>query len=159
ETAARFPSALGATLTVFFVYWCGRKLWNQATGFVAALILMTSIGCFTFARAASMDMLLTTCLTIALLCFLLGCNDATPQRRLWFYGFYAALGFGILAKGPIALVLPGLSLAIHMFLRGGWNEWKTWYPKGLWVTAIVAIPWFVLCTVVNGWTFLDVFFV
>jgi 4-amino-4-deoxy-L-arabinose transferase-like glycosyltransferase len=29
EAGARFPSALGATISVFFVYWCGRKLWNR----------------------------------------------------------------------------------------------------------------------------------
>src|SRR5437667_6257353 len=72
EFAARLPSALSATLCVFLVFWCGRKLWDRATGFAAALILATSIGCFTFARAASMDMLLTTCLTVALVCFLAG---------------------------------------------------------------------------------------
>src|SRR4051812_47439984 len=54
EIGARFPSALGATICVFFVYWCGRKLWDRGTGFLAALILGTSIGWFTFARAASM---------------------------------------------------------------------------------------------------------
>src|ERR1041384_3219357 len=46
EAGARFPSALGATVCVFFVYWCGRKLWDRAVGFLAALILATSIGSF-----------------------------------------------------------------------------------------------------------------
>ena len=36
EAGARFASALGATICVFLVYWCGRKLWDRATGFVAA---------------------------------------------------------------------------------------------------------------------------
>src|SRR5262245_45296661 len=53
EAGARFPSALGASICVFGIYWCGRKLWNRTTGFVAALILATSIGCFAFAHAAS----------------------------------------------------------------------------------------------------------
>ena len=33
EAGARFPSAFGATIGVFFVYWCGRRLWDRATGF------------------------------------------------------------------------------------------------------------------------------
>ena len=53
EAGARFPSAVGATLCVFLVYWCGRRIWNRASGFIAGLILATSIGCFAFARAAS----------------------------------------------------------------------------------------------------------
>ena len=75
EFGARFPSALAATICVFAVYWCGRKLWDHAVGFLAALILATSIGFFAFARAASMDMLLTACLTVAMVFFL--------ARRQW----------------------------------------------------------------------------
>src|SRR6185295_3279646 len=134
EAGARFPSAFGATICVFFVYWCGRRLWDRATGFMAALILGTSIGWFAFARAASMDMPLTMCLTIALVCFLLALNDPGPRRRDWLCGFYAALGLGVLAKGPIAVLLPLLSLGGFLLLRGKWDDWKTWYPQGFWIT-------------------------
>jgi 4-amino-4-deoxy-L-arabinose transferase-like glycosyltransferase len=160
EAGARFPSALGATICVFLLYWCGRKLWDRATGFLAALIFATSIGSFAFARAASMDMPLTACLTAALVFFLAALNDdSTSRQRLWFYGFYAALGLGVLAKGPVALLLPAISLTGFLLLRGKWDEWKTWYPRGLWITAVVALPWFILCAMVNGWTFLNVFFI
>lgn len=159
ELGARFPSALGATICVFFVYACGRMLWNRATGFVAALILATSIGFFAFARAASMDMPLTACLTIALGFFLAGSNEQGPRRRWLFYGFYAALGLGILAKGPVALMLPVLSLAVYLVSSGKRDDWKTWYPKALWITLAVAAPWFIVCAIINGWTFIDVFFI
>jgi 4-amino-4-deoxy-L-arabinose transferase-like glycosyltransferase len=158
EAGARFPSALGATICVFFVYWCGRKLWDRATGFLAALILATSIGSFAFARAASMDMPLTACLTMALAFFLAAFNEQTDKRRIYFYSFYAALGLGVLAKGPVALLLPAISLGGFLLLRGRW-EWKTWYPKGLWITAAVAAPWYILCTAINGWSFIKVFFI
>src|SRR6266566_524586 len=159
EAGARFPSALGATICVFFVYWCGRKLWDRATGFLAALILATSIGWFAFARAASMDMPLTTCLTMALVFFLAGFNDPTPRRRVWFDAFYAALGLGVLAKGPIALLLPALSLSGFLLLRRKWDDWRTWHPWELWITAAVAAPWFLLCTIANGRDFIGVFFI
>jgi 4-amino-4-deoxy-L-arabinose transferase-like glycosyltransferase len=159
EAGARFPSALGAVVCVGLLYWCGRRLWDRSVGFVAALILVTSVGCFAFARAASMDMLLTTSLTMALVFFLAATNEEGPRRRLWFYGFYAALGLGILAKGPIAMLLPLLSLGICHVLRRSRDEWKTWHPKGLWITAAVAAPWFIACAIVNGWPFLDVFFI
>src|SRR5262245_29246755 len=94
EAGARFPSALTATLCVFLIYWCGRKLWDRAVGFLAALVLATSIGSFAFARAASMDMLLSTCLTAALGFFLFAYNDRTARRRMWFCAFYASLGLG-----------------------------------------------------------------
>src|SRR5213078_3035928 len=67
---------------VFLIYWCGRKLWGRAEGFLVALVAATSIGSFAFARAASMDMLLTACLTAALVFFLFTYNDPTPRRRI-----------------------------------------------------------------------------
>ena len=39
EAGVRLPSALAATVSVFVIYWCGRKLWGRAAGFIAALIL------------------------------------------------------------------------------------------------------------------------
>ncbi len=159
EAGARFPSALGATLCVGLLYWCGRRLWNPTTGVLAAVVFATSIGAFAFARAASMDMPLTACLTAALVFFLFAFNDSTPNRQAWFYTFYAALGLGILAKGPIALVLPAISLAAYIVFRGRRDEWRTWHPKGLWITAAVSFPWFILCTLVNGWEFIRMFFI
>ena len=161
ETGARFPSALSATICIFLIYWCGRKFWDRSTGFLAAAMLASSIGFFAFARAASMDMLLTMCLTAALVFFLFAFNGQSPRRRYWFYAFYAALGFGVLAKGPVAVLLPVLSLAVFLLLRGrwGWDEWRTWQPGGLWITAAIAAPWFLVCTIVNGWEFIQVFFI
>jgi 4-amino-4-deoxy-L-arabinose transferase-like glycosyltransferase len=159
EAGARFASALGATICVFLVYWCGRKLWDRATGFLAALILATSIGAFAFARAASMDMPLTACLTMALVFFLAAFNESTERRRFYFYCFYAALGLGVLAKGPVALLLPAVSIGGFLLLRGKRDQWKTWYPKGLWITAAIAAPWYLLCAAINGWEFIRVFFI
>ena len=159
EAGARLPSALAATVCVFFVYWCGRKLWDSTTGFLAGLVAATSIGSFAFARAASMDMLLTACLTMALTFFLFAINDTTPRRKLWFYMFYAALGIGVIAKGPVGVLLPALSLGGFHVLRGRWHEWRSWDLKGLWITAGVAGPWYLLCTIVNGWQFIQVFFI
>ena len=159
EFGARFPSALGATISVIAVYWCGRRLWDRSLGFLAALILATSIGFFAFARAASMDMLLTACLTLAMAFFLVAMNDQTPRRRLWVYGFYAAIGLGILAKGPVAFLLPALSLCAFNLLRGKWGDWRTWGLKSLWVTVLVAAPWYFFCGLYNGRPFIEQFFI
>jgi 4-amino-4-deoxy-L-arabinose transferase-like glycosyltransferase len=175
EWGARFPSALSATITVFMVYWCGRRLWSRTVGFLSALLMASSIGFFAFARAASMDMPLTACLTMALVFFLFGYNaeegsslhsarvpEGTPRifnRRYWFYAFYAALGLGALAKGPIAFALPAASLLLFAVFRGKWNEWKTWHIEGTAIAFLVALPWYIACTVVNGVEFLKIFFI
>ena len=158
ETGARFPSAMGAAVSVFLVYWCGRRVFTRGIGFTAALIMATSIGFFAMARAASMDMLLTTSLTAALALFLVAIQDNNQSRRWYFYGFYGALGLGALVKGPVAVLLPALSLGLLLWWQGTRHEWKKWHPEGIAITALVAGPWYLLVTWVNGWEFIEVFF-
>jgi 4-amino-4-deoxy-L-arabinose transferase-like glycosyltransferase len=73
--------------------------------------------------------------------------------------FYAALGLGVLAKGPVAVLLPVLSLGGFHLLRGRGNEWRSWNPARLWIAAAVALPWYAVCTLANGWQFIQVFFI
>jgi 4-amino-4-deoxy-L-arabinose transferase-like glycosyltransferase len=159
EWALRIPSAIAAAMCVFLVYWCGRRLWDRAAGFLGALIMASSIGFLAFARAATMDMLLTACLTMALAFFLIGYNDSSPKRRLWFYAFYASIGLGILAKGPVALLLPALSLGLYSLGRASWGEWRKWHPEGVVFAIVVALPWYLMCAWVNGREFVDVFII
>jgi len=147
EMGARFPSALSATFCVMLIFWCGRRLWNSTVGFMA------------FARAASMDMPLTACLTAALVFFLVGVSDGTSTRRRWFYLFYAAIGLGVLAKGPVAFLLPAISLFCFLWIRGAWDEWRTWHPEGVWIALLVALPWYIACTWMNGYEFIRVFII
>ncbi len=158
EFGARLPSALAATLCVFFVYFASRRLWDRTTGLLAALVMASSIGFFAFARAASMDMLLSASLTIALCSFLVATNTKGNDRQKWFYVFYASLGFGALAKGPIAFVLPGASLFAFLFFGRRLADWKTFHPELSWVTIAIAGPWYIACTWVNGSAFLREFF-
>jgi 4-amino-4-deoxy-L-arabinose transferase-like glycosyltransferase len=159
EWGARFPSALAATLCVFLVYWCARRLWNAGVGILTALIMASSVGFITFSRAASMDMVLTACLTGALVFFLAGVHAAGRSRRIFFYLFYASIGLGALAKGPVAFLLPAVSLFMFLALRGAWNEWRTWHPEGLLIAFGIALPWYVACTWANGYEFIRVFII
>jgi 4-amino-4-deoxy-L-arabinose transferase-like glycosyltransferase len=159
EFGARFPSALGATLCVFFAYFVCRKLWGRPTAVWAGLILASSVGYFAFGRGASMDMPLTVCLTMALLSFLMGYNANSSDRRWWFLAFYAFVGFGVLAKGPVAILLPAMSLFGYLLFRGRLGEWKEWHPRYAWIILAIAGPWYVAVTSVNGMEFIRDFFI
>lgn len=157
ETGARFGSALGASISIFLIYWCGCRLFSRGVGFASALVLLSSVGFFGLARAASMDMPLTAALTAALVFLLVGMDADEKLRRWYFYGFYSAIGLGVLAKGPVAILLPGLALVAFLIWRGGYPQWRTWHPEGLIFTAVVAGPWYTAVTLANGWEFIDVF--
>ena len=159
EFAARFPSALTASICVFFAYFVCRKLWGRGTAIAASLILASCVGYFAFARATSMDMLLTACLTSALFSFMMGYNSNAPGRRWWFAAFYALVGLGVVAKGPVAIALPAISLAGFLLVRGRRSEWKEWYPLYALLILVVAAPWYLAVIHANGWRFVDDFFI
>lgn len=159
ETAARLPSAIAATIAVLAMFWCGRHIYSRGRGMAAALILATSVGWLGLGRAASMDMLLASSLACALSLFLVAQNSEARERQGYLYLFYAALGLGVLAKGPIAVLLPALALGVFLFWRGGTGEWKKWHLEGILVTVLVAAPWYVAVTWANGWSFVQEFFI
>jgi len=133
EFAARFWSAMLAVGTVIGTYHIGRRLFSANVGLWAALILATTLMFDVAGRAATPDSLLIFCGTMALLIYVLGTfkpsaasssRPLAPQLQIEGHYFprrwpivalmYGFMGLGILAKGPVGLVLP--TAVIGMFL-------------------------------------------
>jgi 4-amino-4-deoxy-L-arabinose transferase-like glycosyltransferase len=132
EFAARFWSAIFGIGTVLATYHIGRRLLNPSIALWSALILTTTLMFDVAARAATPDSLLIFFSTASLLVYVLGTfrakstADASavaicrvpgqyfPSGWLYIVGMYGLMGVGILAKGPVALLLP--TAVIGMFL-------------------------------------------
>jgi 4-amino-4-deoxy-L-arabinose transferase-like glycosyltransferase len=133
EFAARLPSALCAIGSTVCVYRMGRRLFGPQAGAWAGIALATSLMFVVAGRAATPDSLLIFCTSLALMIYVCGTFrprfettplDATPQLSAAGHYFpqhwptalamYAAMGLGVLAKGPVGLVLP--TAVIGMFL-------------------------------------------
>jgi 4-amino-4-deoxy-L-arabinose transferase-like glycosyltransferase len=146
DWAARIPSALDASLAVIATY---GFLWRFRPGLHldGALMLASAAGMIGFARAASTDMPLAACLTIALLGWF-AWYEAGSKKFL--AAFYLFLALGVLAKGPVALVLAGLIILIFAGIQRNLGILKSalWYP-GLILFGVVAMPWYVLVQVRN----------
>ncbi|MEL6484328.1 MAG: glycosyltransferase family 39 protein [Bacteroidota bacterium] len=70
----------------------------------------------------------------------------SPTLR-WFLGAYLSLAFGTLAKGPIAILLPGLIVLVFLLLRRSFNlkMIKRLNPfLGLLLVLLISGPWYVL---------------
>jgi 4-amino-4-deoxy-L-arabinose transferase-like glycosyltransferase len=168
ETAARLGPALCALITALAIFWLGSTLWSRQAGFIAAAILLTSLGFIGFGRSASTDMPFTCCLTLALAMLLAKPGiatgvagtpavPATPGRTLFAYIF---LGFAVLAKGPVAIILAaGILLSVwYLDERGG--LFRKWHLiPGVLIAAAVSIPWFWLVFKQNGFAFISTFFI
>jgi 4-amino-4-deoxy-L-arabinose transferase-like glycosyltransferase len=123
---------------------------------VAALAFALSPLVLLWGRIGVSDALLSGCLAVSLL--LLWQAWADPARPWW--PGWLVLGLAVLAKGPVAVVLAGLTLAGFGWHQGIlfalWARLKA--GRGLVVTALVAVPWYAAMLVVEGKPFWDSFF-
>ncbi len=164
--AARLPSALASiavmlSLAHTLLRWPQPRRVPTAGGqglvaITAALGFALSPLAMLWGRIAVSDALLCGCLGVSLL--LHWQAWATPDRPIW--PGWAVLGLAVLAKGPVAIALTGLTL-----LGFGWRQgalgalWRRLRPlRGLALTALVALPWYGAALLVEGRPFWDSFF-
>jgi len=148
EFAARFPSAILAVACTLLVYLSGRRLFNERTGRLGALVLVTSIEFFYLGKAAVTDMTLLFFLSASLLCFI--------EKR--YYIAYLCAGLATVTKGPIGLLFPGAIIFAYIITSRNWSLLKTMrIPSGLLLYSIAALPWFVIMYQLHGSAFTDTF--
>jgi 4-amino-4-deoxy-L-arabinose transferase-like glycosyltransferase len=138
-TAARLPSALSALAGVFLAYGLGRALWGSLAGVLSALVLATAAGYVVLGRLLTLDMTFSLFLNLGIgLGYLALSRD---QVRLWPWA-YLALALAVLTKGPVALVLAGLTWVIWTGLRGG--AWRRFINLRGWaLLVVITLPWFI----------------
>src|SRR5712692_8683418 len=109
EVAARLVPALAALALVGVTAWLGAAIVSADVAVVAAVLLAVSPGIFALARYAILDTLFTafvfggaSMVTVA----------ALKDRPALQYGAYALIGLAVLTKGPLAIVLCGLSFLL-----------------------------------------------
>ena len=143
EFAARLPSLLLLLLTGWLVLLLATKVYARQAGLAATTILATSAIGFVAAGAVMTDAALLFATTLALVAFWM----ATVEKdRRWQYVFFVALGLGLLAKGPVALILAGFPIAVWLFLSRKdvlATRCMPWVNGSL-VMLAVAAPWYIL---------------
>jgi 4-amino-4-deoxy-L-arabinose transferase-like glycosyltransferase len=101
EWTVRLPSAFFAILGIIACYCYVRRLFNQRSALIAALLLVTSVQ-YLQAGGARVDMTLTFFLEVALF-QLLWIAEGISQRTAL---LYLAIAGAVLTKGPVGVGLP-----------------------------------------------------
>lgn len=153
EFAARSVSALSGTLMVFATYGVAARMIGARYGFIAGLVLLSSIMMMALSRMSITDMTLVLWMTLTTLTLFL---VAQHSRRWWLLaGLFA--GIGILTKGPVAIVLPGAVLTVYAFVMGQWKQCflTPWFFVAVVMALLVPVPWYWAAYQANGQVFLD----
>jgi 4-amino-4-deoxy-L-arabinose transferase-like glycosyltransferase len=117
EWTARVPAALAAIGVCLWIWRLGSRLFSQAAGTIAALVLATSAGFFWSGRQALPDMLLTLWTTGACWGFWTWLN---ARHRTGAIVAGLCMGLATLAKGPVGLLLPLLAATSYLVMQRRW---------------------------------------
>ncbi|MEM6256413.1 MAG: glycosyltransferase family 39 protein [Cyanobacteria bacterium P01_D01_bin.156] len=166
ELGVRLPSALAAAGLTGFCFctlqrYACKDRGGQAFGLAAlvgAVAMALHPETIVWGRIGVSDMLLTGCIGAALLCFFWGYAEGGKAR--WYYAFYTFIGLGVLDKGPVGAVLPGLVVFTFALYLGQiptlLKEVKL--LRGSLLVLLLTVPWFVAVTAIHGQTYIDSFF-
>jgi len=153
ELTVRLPSVVFALVCTLLVMIFVRSFLGLSNALLAGGVLLASYQYTSAARFGRVDMALTCCEFLALSAFASWAArmDAAPERRprhadAALYVFAVGLGLGVLAKGPVGMVLPlATALAVLVTTRRWASLRALASPGPALLVLIVSSAWYVAC--------------
>ena len=164
EFAGRLPSWLANVVIVYLVFTLRRYLHPErnseaakSAGLWAALIYATTALGFLTAGTVMTDSFLALGSTLVLTSLVIRLQGGPI---VWGWLFFIGLAIGLLAKGPLILVLTGLPVFLWVATTRRWLVLWQQLPwlRGLLLMMVIAAPWYVLAELKTP-GFLDYFIV
>ena len=147
EWAARIAPLLGAILGLVATYLFACRWFGQRIGRLTLLALSTQPLFFIGGQFANLDMLVAGCITATIASFAHAAllREQGERSRTALAAGYLFMALGVLSKGLIGIVLPGLVLVAWLLLRRQWRSLLSlvWLP-GIALFLLVTAPWFLL---------------
>jgi len=148
ETAARLPSALSAIGALLLVYRIGERFFGRRAAWMAAAVFITCFRILWQGRFGQIDMLLTALVALGVWFWVRGYTEARPRLYLL---FFLCAGLATVAKGPVGLLPPLLSILTFLGItRNGREIRRMRIGPGLLVWAAVVLAWLVPAGLVAG---------
>ncbi|KTF16920.1 ArnT family glycosyltransferase [Pseudoalteromonas sp. H105] len=142
EFSARIPHFICGLMTCYLVMRFTRTLANKYTALLSVLILTSSLGFIIAIGMVMTDSALLMAYTLAMVsywqCYSL--KDKVVSGHV----FFAALALGMLIKGPVAVVLIGISLVVWSIWQGCFKEAVRRLPwfTGIVLFMVLTVPWY-----------------
>ena len=143
EFSARLPTFLLAGGVLWLTFLLARQLYGRTTGLLAGALLASTLLFFMLAGGVMTDPALGFSTTLIMVSLILALETSS---RLWGHLLFVGAALGLLAKGPIALVLTGFPVFIWLFWKHQWGHFFRDLPwlTGIPLMLIIALPWYVM---------------
>lgn len=143
ELAARLPSWIATALTLWVIHEGTRACFDRFTARLAVIIYATCALVFISSGAVLTDPFLALASTLCMMGWLMA---ERGTGWFWRHAFFIGLAVGLLAKGPLILVLAGGAivpwLAINPRQASGVLRRQRWLSGTLLVLTLV-LPWYI----------------
>ncbi|MFW5757609.1 MAG: ArnT family glycosyltransferase [Bacteroidota bacterium] len=151
---ARIFSVFFGALTLLITFVFTRKFFDHKTALLSLVILIASLHFVLQFHLAVPDPYLIFFMNATFFSFFVYWKD---RKSLFLYLVYVSAALGTLAKGPVAVAIPGLVFLLFLLFSKSFN-WKTIRNlkllRGILIYSIIALPWYILVHLqTNGqWT-------
>lgn len=156
EFSARFFSAVFGALTVLITFLFSERFFNQKVAILSTTILLSSFHFILQFHMAVPDPYLVFFLTSGFYTFY---AFYKLKKRLYLYLFYTSVGFAVLTKGVVGVVLPGLIIVVYLFIKGNIRFVLNMKPlHGLLMITAINLPWYLSVGIQTDWLWIKEFF-
>jgi len=147
--AARLPAFLIFIGVCWITFVLGHGERDKEFGLATAGIFASTSLAFYLGGTVMTDPALMLGITLTMAGFWKAVGHPDGNSGAWKYLFFVGVSIGALAKGPIAILFPGLSISLWITQHGKWND--TWrrlpWGTGTALTLVLVVPWYVLAEI------------
>jgi len=146
EFAARFASLVPSLGVLWLTWVMAARRGGRELQLKAAVVLVTTPLFFISSGAVMTDPALILGTTLSMAGFWQAMTRSDRAGRVWGWLFFVGLAIGLLAKGPVGVVLTLGPVGIWTLWKGGIaNVWRRLpWLAGFALTAVLAVPWYLL---------------
>ena len=166
----RVGIAIGALLIIACAYVLGhlltvglleerRRTLAASPAVLAAAGLAVDPRIVMFGRRIFIDIWIAAFMALTLTFFAM--SERFPERRrIYLLLMYVSVGLGILTKGPVAALLPGLVFAVYLIVHRELRRTTSMMIlPGILIVAAIVVPWYYQLYQRDGWTYIQSFFI
>lgn len=138
DWAYRLPSIIVLLAGIYATHQFAKMFYGDAIGKLSAMVLATSQAVFLISHDVRTDTMLMGWVMLSIWQLAVWFKQ---QRWLNFILAFVFIGCGMMTKGPIALMVPGLAFASHFLIQRNWKQFFRWeYLVGILIIGIMLLP-------------------
>ena len=145
EFAARLPHFLFGLLVLLLVYQFAKSQIDINERIWSTVLTATSVPFLIIVGGVMTDGALLFAVTLSLVSFWNAQSNEKKNDNYWRYLFFVGIGLGMLAKGPISLILIGAPISLWMVLsKERVIDVLAKFPWiiGIILAALICVPWY-----------------